>query len=89
MESAGFRKHIESISHVGTIAHYTIEQVKVTPIALPSHSEQVQIGEFFQGLNNLIGLYEKELEERRLFKKALSQLLLTGIVRTKKEKPSN
>ena len=82
LESAGFRKYIESISHVGTIAHYTIEQVKATPIALPSHDEQVQIGEFFHRLNNLIGLYEQELEERRLHKKALSQLLLTGIVRT-------
>lgn len=83
LESAVFRKYIESISHVGTIAHYTIEQVKATPIALPSHEEQVQIGEFFQRLNNLICLYEQELEERRLHKKALSQLLLTGIVRTK------
>ena len=83
LESAGFRKYIESISHIGTIAHYTIEQVKATPIALPSHEEQVQIGEFFQRLNNLICLYEQELEERRLHKKALSQLLLTGIVRTK------
>lgn len=83
LESAGFRKYIESISHVGTIAHYTIEQVKATPIALPSYDEQVQIGEFFQRLNNLICLYEQELEAHRLHKKALSQLLLTGIVRTK------
>lgn len=83
LESAGFRKYIERISHVGTIAHYTIEQVKATPIALPSHDEQVQIGKFFQRFNNLICLYEQELEERRLHKKALSQLLLTGIVRTK------
>lgn len=83
LESEGFRKYIESISHVGTIAHYTIEQVKASPIALPSYSEQMKIGEFFQRLNNLLELYKQELEEHRLRKKALSQLLLTGIVRTK------
>jgi type I restriction enzyme S subunit len=30
--SAPFKKHIKSISHIGTIAHYTIEQAKATPI---------------------------------------------------------
>lgn len=83
LESAIFRKHIESISHVGTIAHYTIEQVKATPIALPSHDEQVRIGDFFQKLNGLIELYDRELNEHKMHKKATLQLLLTGIVRTK------
>lgn len=83
LESAGFRKYIESISHVGTIAHYTIEQVKATPIVLPSYDEQVRIGAFFQELNTLIGLYEREVYEHKQHKKALLQLLLTGIVRTK------
>ena len=83
LESAIFRKHIESISHVGTIAHYTIEQVKATPIALPSHDEQVRIGDFFQKLNSLIELYDRELNEHKMHKKATLQLLLTGIVRTK------
>lgn len=83
LESAIFRKYIESISHVGTIAHYTIEQVKATPIELPSHDEQVHIGDFFRKLNSLIELYERELEEHKLHKKALMQLLLTGVVRTK------
>ena len=83
LESAIFRKYIESISHVGTIAHYTIEQVKATPIALPSHDEQVRIGDFFQKLNSLIELYDRELNEHKMHKKATLQLLLTGIVRTK------
>ena len=56
--SPTFRSHIESISHVGTIAHYTIEQVKDTPIALPvSLVEQSQIGTLFASLDNLITLH--------------------------------
>lgn len=30
--SETFKKYIKSISHIGTIAHYTIEQAKSTPI---------------------------------------------------------
>ena len=59
--SPTFRSHIESISHVGTIAHYTIEQVKDTPIALPvSLVEQSQIGTLFASLDNLITLHLRE-----------------------------
>ena len=59
--SPTFRSHIESISHVGTIAHYTIEQVKDTPIALPvSLAEQSQIGTLFASLDNLITLHQRQ-----------------------------
>ncbi|MFJ1524189.1 restriction endonuclease subunit S [Lactiplantibacillus plantarum] len=35
-----FRKYLHSIAHIGTISHYTIIQLKNTPIQLPAYSEQ-------------------------------------------------
>ncbi len=43
--------------------------------------EQKQIGDFFKDLDNLIALHQRKLEEMKRQKKALMQLLLTGIVR--------
>ena len=58
--SQGFRDYIGSISHIGTIAHYTIEQVKETPVTMPSVMEQRQIGVFFNQLDNLITLHHRQ-----------------------------
>lgn len=58
--SEGFRNYLSSISHTGTIAHYTIEQVNDTPVRLPSINEQKQIGAFFQNLDHLITLHQRE-----------------------------
>lgn len=66
-----FRKYIESISHIGTIAHYTIEQVKATPVCLPSLSEQEQIGEFFKQLDETIKLQKQQLQTLKNLKQAL------------------
>ena len=81
--SPGFREYICSISHVGTIAHYTIEQVKDTPVLFPALAEQRIIGSFFTNLDHLITLHQRKLEEMKRQKKALMQTLLTGIVRVK------
>ena len=43
--------------------------------------EHHQIGEYFRHLDNLITLHQRKLEEMKKQKKALMQLLLTGIVR--------
>ena len=43
--------------------------------------EQQRIGKFFKDLDSFITLHERKLEEMQKFKKALMQLLLTGIVR--------
>lgn len=51
----------------------------------PSEAEQKQIGDFLLSLDNLITLHQRKLEEMKKQKKALMQLLLTGIVRTKGE----
>jgi len=58
--SPTFRTHLSSISHVGTIAHYTITQLSETPICLPDIEEQVKVGEYFESLDNLITLHQRK-----------------------------
>lgn len=55
-----FELYINSISHVGTIAHYTITQLGESPIMLPSIKEQERMGEYFQYLDTLITLHQRE-----------------------------
>ena len=55
-----FRDYINSISHVGTIGHYTIEQVKDTPVALPTFGEQKEVGDFFIRLDALLTLHQRK-----------------------------
>ena len=47
--------------------------------------EQQQLGSYFRNLDTLITLHQRKLEEMKKQKKALMQLLLTGIVKTKAE----
>lgn len=46
-----------------------------------NHEEQSKIGEYFSELDDLITLHQRELEAEQQKKKALMQLLLTGLVR--------
>lgn len=56
--------------------------VSKTVFSIPSNiSEQAAIGTYFTALDNLITLHQRKLEEMKNQKKALMQLLLTGIVR--------
>ena len=53
-----------------------------TVFSIPSNiSEQAAIGTYFTALDSLITLHQRKLEEMKNQKKALMQLLLTGIVR--------
>lgn len=56
--SPTFRNYLSSISHVGTIAHYTITQLFETPVFLPSKDEQQKVGEYFRQLDTLITLHQ-------------------------------
>ena len=71
--SPTFRNYLESISHVGTIAHYTITQLSDTPICLPSFDEQKEVGEYFQSLDNLITLHQRKCDETKKLKKYMLQ----------------
>ena len=66
-----FRGYINSITHIGTISHYTIEQAKVTPIKIPEREEQDKIGAYFTNLDNLLTLHKGELEKLKNIKKAM------------------
>ena len=70
-----------SISHVGTIAHYTITQLSDTPICLPSFEEQKEVGEYFQSLDNLITLHQRKCDKYSSIKKGMMSDLLTGKIR--------
>lgn len=50
---------------------------------VPCLDEQKEIGEYFENLDHLITLHQRKLDEMKKQKKALMQLLLTGIVRVR------
>ena len=68
-----FRNYLSSISHVGTIAHYTITQLANTPISLPSVAEQQKIGRYFDNLDHLITLHQRKCDELKEVKKFMLQ----------------
>jgi type I restriction enzyme S subunit len=69
--SANFRHYVNSIAHIGTISHYTIEQAQSTPIYLPNKDEQNMIGQFFKHLDNLITLHQRKLLKLKNVKTAM------------------
>ncbi len=71
--SPKFRNYLKSISHVGTIAHYTITQLSETPISLPSYEAQKKIGNFFRNLENLITLHPHKCDSLKQVKKYMLQ----------------
>lgn len=69
--SETFKKYIKSISHIGTIAHYTIEQAKSTPINNCERAEQTAIGNTFKKLDNLINQHQQKHDKLSNIKKAM------------------
>ena len=51
---------INESAAIGTVGTYTIESGKKTPISLPNQIEQAKVGEFFQQLDNLITLHQRQ-----------------------------
>ena len=62
---------INESAGIGTVGTYTIESGKKTPILLPNQIEQTKVGEFFQQLDNLITLHQRELEKLQNIKKSM------------------
>lgn len=72
--SQPFGQYIKSISHIGTIAHYTVEQAKATPVVAPkTNDEQAKIGEYFRELDSLIRLCQRKHDKLVALKKAMLQ----------------
>ena len=69
--SPAFSDYLNSVSHVGTIAHYTITQLEETPITLPCVSEQQKIGDYFRNIDSLITLHQRKCDKLIQFKAAM------------------
>lgn len=72
---------IESLLVGGGRAKLNAEVLMDIELSMPSFEEQQKIGSYFAQLDKLITLHQRKLEEEKQKKKALIQLLLTGIVR--------
>ena len=71
--SPTFTDYLNSVSHVGTIAHYTITQLGETPITLPCVSEQQKIGDYFRNLDSIITLHQRKCDTLQKLKKSMLQ----------------
>ena len=83
-----FLRHLYSVVEWAGIEGSTIKRlyndnILKTEVMLPSVQEQTKIAEMLDGIDSLITLHQRKLEELQKSKKALMQLLLTGIVRVK------
>ena len=65
-----FTKYVYSISHKGTIMHYTIEQVNETPFYFPQKDEQIKIASFFENYDELIKYQKIKIEKLQNIKSA-------------------
>lgn len=81
LRSESFRKEMTFLAQ--GISRYNISKNKVmeVEIPVPSLDEQSKVGRYISNLDNLITLHQRKLEEEQKMKKALMQLLLSGIVR--------
>lgn len=77
------KKKIENITTGNTIKHILASDMQQFEVDMPKLEERKKIAEYFRGLDRLIALHQCKLEEMKRQKKALMQLLLTGIVRVK------
>ena len=78
---AFFKKRALSMSAKATVDSLRREMLTDMEINLPSQKEQTAIAEILSTADNEIELLKKDIEQEKLKKKSLMQLLLTGIVR--------
>ncbi len=78
MDSDGYWK---ALSCGSTFESLNSDNIKNADVLVPDVAEQEKIGQYFANLDRLITLHQRKLEEEKQKKKALMQLLLTGLVR--------
>lgn len=64
-----------------SVVHLHCGDLAKVVLSYPCHSEQMKISTFFRHIDNIITLNQRKRDEEKQKKKALMQLLLTGIVR--------
>ena len=62
---------LTSLVQIGALPSYNAGDVEAMEISMPSLSEQGQIGEFFNQLDNLITLHQRKLEKLKNIKKSM------------------
>lgn len=76
------KRYGELVGAGSTFVEVSGKQMAVMELMMPpTMREQQTIGGFFQQLDHLITLHQRKCDEEKQKKKALMQLLLTGIVR--------
>ena len=82
--SKAFIRRLETVTYgIRDGRSISYDEFLTLSFVYPSRSEQTAIAQYLDKLSNLITLHQRKLEEMKKQKKALMQLLLTGIVRTK------
>lgn len=76
-----FYDRVMSMTAKTSVDSVRYEMIADMDIALPKIQEQIAISDYFDQLDNLITLHQRELEETKKKKKSLAKLLLTGSVR--------
>ena len=69
---------LTSLVQIGALPSYNAGDVEAMEISMPSLSEQGQIGEFFNQLDNLITLHQRKYEKLLDVKKAFLEKMIGG-----------